>query len=178
MGGIAMAGIQANLIVTYDPAHTATAKKELVAVLSILKKKPVFVKFKAEGVLAVKVVKPKETVKEIAKLCRKKPAMFRETFHYVPVDCWAKSEIKEMQKCVKGLVKGIGQKEKWKMELNKRSYEKHNSLELIRCLTDVIDRPNVDLDKPQKIVRVEIFGKIAAISLVSKDEIAEIPALK
>lgn len=173
-----MPGLNANLVVTYDPAHAATAKKEIESVLKALNKKAVFEKLKAEGLFAIKVSDPKGTAREIAKLVKKKPKSFVETFHYIPIEKWTKAEVKEMQACIRELSKAIGLKEKWKMELNKRSYGKHNSLELIRLLTDVIDRQNVDLDKPEKVVRVEIIGKLAGISVLGKDEMVDVPALK
>jgi tRNA(Ser,Leu) C12 N-acetylase TAN1 len=38
-------------------------------------------------------------------------------------------------------------------------------------LTDVVDRKKIDLKKPKKIIKVEIIGKDAGISLLTPDEL-------
>jgi tRNA(Ser,Leu) C12 N-acetylase TAN1 len=45
-------------------------------------------------------------------------------------------------------------------------------------LTDVVDRPNVDLNNPDKIIRVDIIGKDAAISLLKKQELLNTSSFK
>ena len=46
-----------------------------------------------------------------------------------------------------------------------------HSTELIMKLTEVVDKPKVDLDNPQKIIAVQIIGKKAGLALLNKDEI-------
>ncbi len=75
-----------------------------------------------------------------------------------------------MQKAVKSLVPKIGENEKWKMDLEKRYYDKYDFNELIIKLTDVVNRKKISLDKPKKIIKVEIIGKNAGISLLEQDE--------
>ena len=57
------------------------------------------------------------------------------------------------------------------MGLNKRHWEKMEGTQLIIKLTDVVERPNVDLNNPQKIVQVEIIGKEAGIALLTPTDI-------
>jgi tRNA(Ser,Leu) C12 N-acetylase TAN1 len=37
-------------------------------------------------------------------------------------------------------------------------------------LTDVVDREKIDLKKPEKIIKVEVIGSNAAISVLNPDE--------
>ena len=76
-----------------------------------------------------------------------------------------------MQKAVKSLVPKIGENEKWKMDLEKRHYHKLEYEELIVKLTDVVDRRKIDLKKPKKIIKVEIIGNNAGISLLEPGEL-------
>ena len=168
----------ANLLVTHDPNHAGLAKEEIISVLKQFKTEPEFLKSEIEGLFQITIKEPKETVKKLVGVCKKDPAMFRTTFHWVPVDNWCKSTIDNMQKTIKGLVKGIGEKDKWKMDITKRCYEKYHTTELIMKLTEVVDRPKVDLKNPDKIIRVDIIGNDAGISLLNKDELLNIPALK
>ncbi len=167
-----------NLLVTYDPNHAGLAKEEITAILKQLKTEPEFLKSEVDGLFQITIKEPKEIVKKLVGICKKDPAMFRTTFHWVPVDNWCKSTIEDMQKTIKGLVKGINEKDKWKMDIAKRCYEKYHTTELIMKLTEVVDKPKVDLKNPDKIIRVDIIGNDAGISLLNKDEILNIPALK
>ena len=76
-----------------------------------------------------------------------------------------------MQKEIKKLQKGIKKTEKWKMDMHKRHFEQMNSIELIMKLTEVVDKPKVDLNNPQKIIEVQIIGKKTGLALLNRDEI-------
>ncbi len=76
-----------------------------------------------------------------------------------------------MVNAIKSLVPKIGLNEKWKMELEKRYYNKYDYNELISKLTEVVNREKIDLIKPKKIIKVEIIGSNAAISLLEPDEL-------
>ncbi len=167
----------AKLIVTYDPNHVASSKEEVEAVMEKIKAKPKFLKSAYDGVFELDIAKPKDVVKKLKALAKKNKKLFQRTFHYVPIEKWVKSEIKDMQKAIKPLVKNIKVNEKWKMDLAKRHYDKHEFNELIIKLTDVVDRKNVDLNKPKKIIKVEIIGKNAGISLLEPDELLIVPKL-
>ena len=169
---------KANLLVTHDPNHAGLAKEEIIAVLKQLKIEPEFLKSEIEGLFQIIVKEPKKVVKKLTAVCKKDSSVFRTTFHWVPVDNWCKSTIEGMQKTIKSLVKDIKEKDKWKMDITKRCYEKYHITELIMKLTDVVDRPKVDLKNPDKIIKVDIIGNDAGISLLNKDEMLNIPALK
>lgn len=169
--------MNAKLIVTYDPNHVESSKEEVEKVFKEIKAKPKFLKSEFDGVFAIDVPKPKEIAKKLKALCKKNKKLFARTFHYVPIEKWVKSDIKTMQNAIKPLAKKIKEDEKWKMDLAKRQYNKHDFNELIVKLTDVIDRKNVDLEKPKKIVKVEIVGKDAGISLLEPDELLIVPKM-
>lgn len=163
--------VDANLIVSYDPSHAGSAKEEVEKVLKDIKQKAKHLKSDVEGIFNLKVTDARKIVKSLAKLCEKSPEKFDKTFHWIPIDKWCKSAIADMQKVVKKLEKDIKKTETWKMDLNKRKYDKGNTIELILKLTEVVDKPNVDLKKPKKIIQVEIMGNKAGLSLLKADEL-------
>ena len=167
----------ANLLVTYDPAHPGKAKEEVENNLKTIAAKAEFLKSGVDGLFQLKAVKPKEVVKKLIALCKKKPKSFEVTFHYVPIDEWVKADVKAMQKVTEKLGKQITPAEKWKLNLNKRKFEV-DTRELITKLTEPIERPKVDLSNPDMIVQVEIVGKQAGISLLAKDELLEVSKIK
>ncbi len=167
----------ANLMVTYDPNHRALAEAEVTDAFKRIDDELKFLTSEIEGVFKIATSKPRESVKKLAKLCMKEPDLFKATYQYVPIDTWCASGVKEMQEIIKQLEEGIKTSEKWKMTLNKRSYEMP-AMDLIIKLTDVVNRPKVDLKNPEKIIRVEIFGDKAGIALLKADEAFSVPKLK
>jgi len=163
--------VEANLIVSYDPSHAGSAKEEVKNVLKEVKHDFKHLKSNIDGLFNLKVKDAKKTVKNLGKLCGKKPEFFEKTFNWIPIDKWCKSTVKDMQKVVKKMEKDIKKTEKWKMELNKRHYKKGDTVQLILKLTEVVDKPKVDLKKPQKIIKVEIAGNKAGLSLLKADEL-------
>ena len=161
--------VDANLLVTHDPSHAGSAKEEVEKALKSIRQRPKFLSSDMEGVFKLRVGNSKKVVKSLSKLKGKK-GVFEHTFHWVPIDKWVRTNIKAMQREIKKLQKGIKKTEKWKMELHKRHFEMP-STELITKLTEVVDKLKVDLDKPQKIIEVQIMGKKTGLALLRKDEV-------
>lgn len=170
--------IDANLLITHDPAHAGSTKSEIEALLKELKIKPKFLKSDIDGVFMLRVSNPKKIVSSLLNKAKKDISKFEQTFHYTPIDKWVKATVKDMQKGIKGLVKNIKPNDRWKMELNKRHYDKEGVTDLILKLTEIVDRKNVDLEKPQKIIKVEICGNKAGLALLKADELLDVPKMR
>ena len=164
----------ANMIVTFDPNHRGTAELELREVLKQAGEKPQIGQTEIEGLFKVAVTDARKAVAKIKSLCGSNPNLFSVTHHYTPIDRWCSSDISTMQKTIKQASEGIGQNEKWKMGLNKRHWDQLEGVKLIMKLTDVIDRKEVDLDNPAKIVQVEIIGKEAGIALLTPKDTLDV----
>ena len=158
------------LIVTYDPAHQKSCEESLKNVMEAVGAKPKFLKSKYSGIFLIELSKPKEVVKMLIKLSKKDQEIFGKTHRYIPVDKWVSSKVPDMQKAIKSMVPKIGENEKWKMDLEKRYYHKLDYNDLILKLTEVVDRKKIDLKKPKKIIKVEIIGTNAGISLLEPGE--------
>lgn len=167
-----------NLLVTFNPNRAKSAETELVDVLAKIGEEPKIAATMADGVYKLRVSNSRKVTERLQKLCQADPDLFVETCRYIPIDIWCKSLIKSMQSRIKKLVQDIGDRERWKLSLNKRFWNKLDDKKLILKLTDVIDRSNTDLEKPEKIVQVEIIGKDAGISLLTPKEILNISRTK
>jgi tRNA(Ser,Leu) C12 N-acetylase TAN1 len=162
----------ANLLVTFDPNHSGKAKEIVEAVLKEAGEAADFLESKIDGLFLLKVSDAKVAVKKLVDLCKKDKSKFKGTFKFVPIEKWTSSKIEDIQAAIKELQEGIGAEEKWKMDLGKRQTE-HHEKDLIIKLTDPIDRPNVDLKDPAKIMKVEIVGKDTGVSLLTPDELLD-----
>lgn len=169
--------MDANLLVTFDPAHAGKAKEEANALLTEVGEKPKFLESGIDGLFFLKIKDPKKTVKKLREDCKKNPDKFGSTFHWTPIEKWCSSKIEEMSKVMKDIDAKMNPNESWKMDLGKRQY-KGETPDLIIKLTDKISKPKVDLKNPQKIVRVEIIGDKAGISLLDASEVLDVPKLK
>ncbi len=164
--------MEPNLLVSFEPSCYASAKAEVESVLKELKQEGKFLDSEIDGLFKIKIKDSKKAVKDLNKKKDELAELFEKTFHWTPIDKWVKSNIKDMQSALKKYNKEIKEKDKWMMDLNKRKFSKGGStVDLIIKLTEFIDKPNVDLKKPDKIVKVEITGNKAGIALLNKDEL-------
>ena len=170
--------MDANLLVTYDPNHSGKASEEAKAVLEEAGAKEKFLDSPVDGVFFLHVSEPKDVVRRLNEICRAEPEKFGYTFRWIPIEKWCSSDVDELAGEMKAINSKIGDDEKWKMELSKRGYDAHSSTELIRKLTDSIEKRNVDLKNPEKIVKIEIIGDMAGISLLNRDELLDVHKLK
>lgn len=60
--------------------------------------------------------------------------------------------------------------ERWRVTVEKRRYTRHHKIEIIRELAEEIDEV-VDLENPEKILRVDIIGRYAGISVLTPGDI-------
>lgn len=163
----------ANLIVTFDPSHTGKAKEEVVSVLEENGEKAVFIESSVSGIFLLKTKNPKELVKNLCTGTNKPDY----TFHWIPVEKWCSSDPDTLSEEMRKIDARIDPKESWKIDIGKRCYAARTT-DLIIKLTENINKPRVNLKDPDKIVKVEIIGDKAAISLLDKNEILGVPKLK
>ena len=162
----------ANLLITFDPMNYGEARTEVVNVLEeIGEHKPEFLYSNVRGLFQVRVnTNPKDVTRRLDALCRTDPSKFWYTYHWIPVEKWRRSTIKEMSETVKEFAKLIKPNERWRMRINKRFYEKYHTEELIEKLTKHVEKRNVNLENPQKTIRVKIIGGKAGLSLLESKE--------
>ncbi len=165
--------MDANLIVTFDPSHAGKAKEEIVSALEEDGEKAVFLESGVSGLFLLKTKNPKGLVKNL----RAGINRFEYTFHWIPVEKWCSSDLDALAEEMKEMDARIDPKESWKIDISKRCYEARTT-DLINKLTENINKPKVDLKNPDKIVKVEIIGDRAAITLLDKSEILDVPKLK
>src|SRR3989344_3369870 len=166
-----------NLLITYDPSHPGKAKEEVNNLLDEVDEKIDFEESGIEGVFLASVKDARTLVRSLVDIFQVTPDTFQYTFNWIPIDKWISSDIKVMEEEMKRLNSEIDPKHSWKIDIVKRKYEMRTP-DLITKLTEHIDKPKVDLKNPQKIIRVEIIGERAGISLLDAEEILNIPKLK
>jgi len=161
-----------NLLVSCSWSAYRKAKKEISQVLRLLGDEEPFVKpTLAQGIIGVKTsLNPKQVIRELQRLFEEGQFVFEYTLKWVPVELWTFSDIESMKEAVVRLRDKIQPGERWRITLEKRRYTLHHKIDIIRELAELIDE-KVDLEKPDKILRVDIIGKYAGISVLSPHDI-------
>jgi tRNA(Ser,Leu) C12 N-acetylase TAN1 len=161
-----------NLLVSCSWDAYREARREILKVLELLgDKQPLVKPTLARGIIGVKTnLDPKQVVRELQRLFSKGLFVFEYTLKWVSVELWTFSDIESMKEAVAGLRDKIKPGERWRITLEKRRYTLCHKIDIIRKLAELIDE-KVDLEKPDKILRVDIIGKYAGISVLSPRDI-------
>ncbi|MDG6910057.1 MAG: THUMP domain-containing protein [Nitrososphaerota archaeon] len=94
----------------------------------------------------------------------------------IPVDRVVDTKIQEIVKAVKELSAAIGPGETFRITIEARD-SPYPEKKLIDAIADVVDR-KVNLDTPDKMVLLEIFGEYSGVSVISPHDIVSVLKLK
>ena len=161
-----------NILVSYPWGEHKKAQKEILHFLERLGEKNPFIRRTiAEGIMGVKTCQsPREVIRALQTMFNEDPKLFQFTLKWVPVEVWINSDLDSMRTVVEQLRNGISKGEKWRMTVEKRRYTKYHKDEIIRELAELIDE-KVDLENPDKILRIDIIGRYAGISVLDPKDI-------
>ena len=161
-----------DLLVSCSWGSYGRAKGEIIRVLRMLGDENPFVgRTFAKGIVGVKTcLDSREVVHGLRRLFNEDSYLIQHTSKWVPVDLWTYSDLDSMKEAVAELGKRIEPGERWRMTVEKRRYTQCHKIEIIRELAELIDR-KVDLENPDKIVRIDIIGKYAGLALLKPQDI-------
>ncbi len=161
-----------NLLVSCSWGDYKRARKEILQILSKLGDKQPYVKHTAaSGIIGVRTrVDSQEVIKRLRELFDEDPLILQHTLKWVPVDLWTRSTLDSMKEGVTQLKNKIHTGERWRMTVEKRRYTQYHKIDIIRELADLIEE-DVDLENPDKILRIEIIGKYAGITVLTPQDI-------
>jgi len=160
-----------NLLVSYAAPYMA-ARGEVLRLLEILgDDHPHVGRTIARGILGVKTkLDSRQVIEGLNTIYRKDPLAFKFTLKWVPVDIWTSSELEAMREGVARLRRLILAGERWRMTVEKRRYTALHRAEIVTSLAELIDS-KVDLEHPDKILRIEIIGGYAGMAVLTPRDI-------
>ncbi len=160
-----------NLLVSYSWGAYKRARKEILKILSRLDdEEPLVKRTTARGIIGVRTrIDSREVIQSLRELFDEDPLILQHTLKWVPVDLWTHSTIDSMKEGVAQLKNKIHTGERWRMTVEKRRYTRYHKIEIIRELANLTDK-EVDLENPDKILRIEIIGKYAGISILTPQD--------
>lgn len=119
-------------------------------------------------------VQAERDARDVVRGCR---GLFLDGFPFVhalkwkPVDYWCERDLEAIRRLLADEVRGrIAPDETWGMQVEKRDWEGRRTHDLVVDLARAIDR-EVDLDHPDKLVRVDAVGEQVAVSVLRPDDV-------
>jgi len=167
-----------DLLVSHSRGCYRPARQEIARTLGRLgDAQPHIGKSGVPGIVVVHTaIDNRHVVARCAERYRAEPEAFRFAIKWVPVDGWCAKDLDAMRRMIKEQVlPRIGARDTWAMKVEKRGWEQYHTTDIIRYLAEAIDR-KVNLETPDRIVRVDILRDAVAISLLRPDEVFSIHA--
>lgn len=163
--------VEPNLLVTFDPPQKKGSEAEARKLLSEAGEEgPEFLPVEVGGVFEVRVKgDPKALVGKLRAACAEHPEKFKHTHRWIPIEEWTESDLQHLEQVVAKAGQRIQPQERWRLKVVKRNYAQP-SPRIVEALARHIDRPNVDLVNPEKVVRVEIVENHAGVSVLGEGE--------
>jgi tRNA acetyltransferase TAN1 len=124
----------------------------------------------------VDVEDPKALLSFITEFVRSEPFKVRFIMRIIPVHKVVDTEMKDIVKAVKDLAPAIGPGETFRITIEARD-SPYTDKELINAIADAVDR-KVNLNSPDKVVLLEVFGEYSGVSVISPNDIVSIQKLK
>ena len=161
-----------NVLVTFHPNSKAKAEEEIA---QRIKDSDLVLEDMMEssvgGLVLLRVTGDgKAAVRRLRAFALKFPELFQHTHHWTPVEEWVSSDPEALVGAARRFGERIGEQDHWKLDLRKRQYEGGSNLDLVKMLTEPINKGIVDLEQPELMLKVEIIGAFAGFSLVSEEE--------
>ena len=163
---------QFNLLVSHRLNESVEAQNEIRSLLNLMgDQSPSIVRTPIKGIIGVQTsIDSRQVTAQLKTLFTEKPEKIHFAIKWVPVDNWSSSEIDSMVNAVSKVKDQIEPDDTWSMDIEKRRYPQLKTYDILTRLAEQIT-VKVDLKKPTKILRVDIMGDQAGISVLKPEEI-------
>lgn len=163
-----------NLLATTSRGNEQAACSELRYLLQeIGDPTPAVDKTKVSGLVTARTsIDPFEAIKKFRNVLLERPYEFRYTLRIIPIEKVFQTDLGELQKTARELSAKIGEDETFRVTIEKR-FTTISTQDLIEAIATKIER-KVDLEKPSKILLVEVVGRLTGVSLIQPNDVLSI----
>ena len=160
-----------NLLATTSRGNEGDACSELWYLLGqIGDSAPTVDKTGVTGLIVAKTAfNPFEAIENFRKILRERPYEFRYTLRILPIEKVVRTDLGEIQRVATELSSKIGENETFRVTVEKR-FTETPTRDIIEAAAAKIER-KVDLNKPDKILLIEVIGGLTGISVIKPDDI-------
>jgi tRNA acetyltransferase TAN1 len=160
-----------NLLATTSRGNEAYACSELWYLLGeIGDSAPTVDKTGVSGLIAAKTAfNPFDVIEKLRKILLERPYEFRYTLRIIPVEKVVRTDLGEIQRTAMELSSKIGEDETFRVIVEKRFTETPTQ-DIIEAAAANIER-EVNLNNPDKILLIEVIGRLTGVSVIKPGEI-------
>ena len=160
-----------NLLVTTSRGNEENACSEIWYLLGELGDSAVIVdKTGMTGLIAAKTsINPLEVIEKFRELLKERPYEFRYMLRVIPIEKVVRTTLEDIEKASAELSLKIDEGESFRVSVEKRFSELPTE-QIIEVVAANIER-KVSLEKPDKIVLIEIVGKFTGMSVIKPSDI-------
>ncbi|MFX1302723.1 MAG: THUMP domain-containing protein [Promethearchaeota archaeon] len=116
----------------------------------------------------------KKVISKIKKILVKNPKFFQFILKIVPIDFICETNTKTIKNIIQdNFMEFINDRDTFKITLKRRKHEKIERSNFIEEIAKIIDN-KVNLENPDKIIRIEILGNISGVSILKKNEMIKV----
>jgi len=125
------------------------------------------------GLIAAKTAfNPFEIIGKLRKILHERPYEFRYTLRVIPIEKVVRTDLGVIQRAATELASKIGENETFRVTVEKR-FTQLSTKDIVEAAAANIER-NVDLNKPDKILLVEVIGGFTGISVIKPEDILSV----
>ena len=163
-----------NILATTSRGNERDACSELQFLLEIIgDSSPTIKKTGISGLIVAKTaLNPFEAIAKFRKILHERPYEFRYMLRILPIEKIAPTKLEEIQNAVIELSSKIGKEETFRVTVEKR-FTAVTTHDLIEAAATNIHR-KVNLEKPDKILLVEVVGALTGVSLVRPEDVLSV----
>jgi len=161
-----------NLIVSYDPnGGYMSGKGEIHNILTKLGDQKSEQELLVPGIIGVKTrLAARDVVEEVRELYAGDPNSLNFALKWVPADFWCDATIDQIKATVKEEIKDLFvPSDQYAIDIVKHRSELSKE-QLIEVVAPML-KGKVNLDFPQKVLRIELFDKRASITLLKPKDV-------
>lgn len=162
-----------NLLISTSRYNETKACAELwFTLLMCGDKYPIISRLAFPGLItALTEVDAKIVIRKIRKILKNDPHFYQYILKIVPIDFVCESNTKKLTNLIQNHYKTyIKDKDSFKIVLNRRKHEKIERNATIERVTKGINN-KVDLENPDKVIRIEVLGNFSGVSFLGKKDI-------
>jgi tRNA acetyltransferase TAN1 len=123
-------------------------------------------------VVAKTALNPIEAVEKLQSLLQERPYEFRYALRLIPIEKVVHTELEEIKNAASELVENLGELETFRVTVEKRFTNIH-SRDLIEAVASNVEN-EVDLEKPDKVLLIEVLGGFTGVSLLKPSDIISV----
>jgi tRNA acetyltransferase TAN1 len=161
-----------DLLVSHQRGRYGKARREILRTLKRLGDEHGAVE--RTDVPGIALVHTTLDAREVVHRCRElfeQGFTFEHAIKWIPVDFWCEPELDTLRLHLADIAgTQIAPDETWGMRVDRHGWQRYRTPQIVSHLARAIDR-RVELDHPDKVVRVDIVGERAAVSVLRPDDV-------